>query len=309
MNLALLVIGAVLALVPTVMALWPLTPASTVARVSRSSYRAAGASILSATILTALPTLLGWVGLTAAGALCERVFSHELLFGDGVGVAATGLLILMLIMRSTTRRNALRATEELRVESSVGRHGRIGHLSVVVLSTDDPVAYSVDGGEAQIVLSSGLLRGLTPVGRRVVISHELAHLELGHDRHLMSMAVVEVLARWLVVLRPGVEAWRLALERWADSEVHRAGFSISDIWSAVLVASQPPPGPVCAFAAKPMLDRRYRALVHLDHAVGSRQRVVWWAAMGAPALLGALAAGRWLVHTHEFLAAGIGCPF
>lgn len=87
---------------------------------------------------------------------------------------------------------------------------------LVVLDDDRPDAYAVQGlpglpGRA--VVSTGMLRALTPGQRRVLLAHEDAHLA-GH--HQLYIQAVELAAAANPLLRPAVEVVREAVERWAD---------------------------------------------------------------------------------------------
>lgn len=87
---------------------------------------------------------------------------------------------------------------------------------LVVLDDERPDAYAVQGlpglpGRA--VVSSGMLRALTPSQRRVLLAHEEAHLS-GH--HQLFIQAAELAAAANPLLRPCVGVVREAVERWAD---------------------------------------------------------------------------------------------
>ena len=308
MNLAVLAVGVALSMVPSIMAKWPFTPASTAARVSRFSYISASIAMTLAVISTALPTLLAWVGLTAAGALCERVFVHGLLTGDVSRFVAVVVLAMIVAAFVGARRVVYKHRQSLRIEPGLGHHVMIGDVSVVVLTTADAIAYTLNEPTPQIVLSSGLLQQLDAEEQRVVVAHELAHLELGHHRHLRMIAVIERLAPIMPWLRPGVVGWRLALERWADERVYRTGSRKVDIWSALVKAATCGPTPALSFAGGGPLKLRHEGLMRLDTTNTAVQVVGWWTAALIPTAFFGTLTSMWIFHTHSALSVGIACP-
>ena len=94
--------------------------------------------------------------------------------------------------------------------------GRLDTESTIVFVDDDaPHAYAVGGRHPRIVISTGLLRGLSAAERRAVLSHESAHLR---HRHHVHLRLLRLAAAMNPLLRPFVPAGVLAVERWADEE-------------------------------------------------------------------------------------------
>jgi hypothetical protein len=94
--------------------------------------------------------------------------------------------------------------------------GRLASDDVLVFVDDEePHAYAVGGRHPRIVISRGLLRGLTVAERRAVVAHELAHV---HHRHDVHLRILRLAAAMNPLLRPFVPAGVLAVERWADEE-------------------------------------------------------------------------------------------
>lgn len=92
---------------------------------------------------------------------------------------------------------------------------------LVVLPSDEPQAYAVPGRPGQIVVSAGMLRRLDYDDRRVLFAHERAHLRYRHHRYI---AVADLAAGVVPVLRPLRQRVRFATERWADeAAAHEVG--------------------------------------------------------------------------------------
>jgi hypothetical protein len=86
---------------------------------------------------------------------------------------------------------------------------------LVFVDDDEPHAYAVGGRHPRIVISRGLLRGLSVAERRAVVAHESAHV---HHRHDVHLRILRLAAALNPLLRPFVPAGVLAVERWADEE-------------------------------------------------------------------------------------------
>lgn len=84
---------------------------------------------------------------------------------------------------------------------------------LVVLPSDEPEAYAVPGRPGHIVVSAGMLRRLDDDERRVLLAHERAHLRFHHHRYI---AVADLAAGVVPMLRPLRQRVRFATERWAD---------------------------------------------------------------------------------------------
>ena len=82
-----------------------------------------------------------------------------------------------------------------------------------LLETDEPIAYAAPGKPGCVVVSRGLLSGLTARERQVVFAHERAHLDQGHDRYLLVAALSVAICPLLAPLSDRV---RLQTERCAD---------------------------------------------------------------------------------------------
>lgn len=90
-----------------------------------------------------------------------------------------------------------------------------GTAELVVLPSDTPEAFAVPGRPGHIVVSAGMLRRLDDNERRVLLAHERAHL---HRRHHRYVAVANVAAGAVPMLRPLRDRVHFATERWADED-------------------------------------------------------------------------------------------
>ncbi|SEC00862.1 M56 family metallopeptidase [Streptomyces sp. TLI_105] len=90
---------------------------------------------------------------------------------------------------------------------------------VAVLPDPVPYAYALPGRRDRVVVTTGMLAGLTAPERRALFAHERAHLAGRHHRFLLA---VQLAARANPVLRPLRTAVAFTVERWADEEAANA---------------------------------------------------------------------------------------
>ncbi|AXE24052.1 M56 family peptidase [Streptomyces globosus] len=135
--------------------------------------------------------------------------------------------------------------------------------SVAVLPDQAAYAYALPAwrGGGQVVVSSGMLAGLTPGERRALFAHERAHLAYRHHRFLLG---VQLAARANPFLRPLRTAVAFTAERWADEEAAARTGSRRTVALAVgksaLVSRGAPGASLAHFAAGPV-PRRVAALL------------------------------------------------
>ncbi|GAA1624147.1 M56 family metallopeptidase [Catellatospora bangladeshensis] len=122
-------------------------------------------------------------------------------------IAALALLTgaVRLIREILLRRRVLRELRE------AGRP----HAGLVVADWAEPFAVAVPGRPGHILVTSGMLRALSPAEQRVLFAHENAHLRCRHHRWVTA-------ASWSAALNPLLAPMaglvgRL-VERWADEE-------------------------------------------------------------------------------------------
>jgi hypothetical protein len=88
-----------------------------------------------------------------------------------------------------------------------------------VIDTDVPIAVAVPGRRGGVLVSRGLLAGLTAAELQVVFQHERSHLRHRHHRYLVLGTLV---AGLLPPLRRLNEQLKFSLERWADEDAAEA---------------------------------------------------------------------------------------
>jgi Zn-dependent protease with chaperone function len=127
------------------------------------------------------------------------------------------LLLALLSVARATRSGTHRVRTLLSVRQSCRHVGEPG--SLVVLDNDQPDAFATPGAHGRIVVTTGLLRALTPDERRALLAHEAAHLA---HRHAWWLLAAELAAAANPMLTPTVRAVGHAVERWADEDAARA---------------------------------------------------------------------------------------
>jgi len=121
-----------------------------------------------------------------------------------------GLPALVVLVLTLTR--AARAYRLARRELWASSAHADGAL---ILDHDRPEAYALGGPLGHVVVSTGMLRLLTPMEQSVLFAHEQSHLRHRHHRYL---AVARVAVAALPVLGFVTCRLRLAIERWADED-------------------------------------------------------------------------------------------
>ncbi len=191
---------------PPVTALWSLTVAAVVLAVSA---------------LASLGALLlpGALRLPVAARLGELV--QPLAVGPGTLLGPAALLSAgaLAVWVWTTSRAAVRQWRLYRTARSgaAGTRHTAGDLSIV--DDDRADAFALPGKPGKIVVTSGMLRSLTPAEHAALFAHERAHLA---GRHHLFLAVAELSARCHPGLRPVRAAIALAAERAADEAAAHA---------------------------------------------------------------------------------------
>ncbi|QKG24429.1 M56 family metallopeptidase [Actinomadura verrucosospora] len=184
----------------------------------------------------------------AAARLPEwALFGDDRPVPDVVGVPS---VLLSAAGLAVAGRTAVRWVRELRAaRDGAGR----------VLETGVPMAVAVPGRGGGVLVSRGLLRGLSAEELRVVFEHEGSHLRHRHHRYLAAGAV----AAALLPLRRLDGALRLAVERWADEDAAEAVGDralVARTIAKVALAQPAAPGPVPGFADSGVV-RRVEALL------------------------------------------------
>jgi hypothetical protein len=126
--------------------------------------------------------------------------------------AASGLL-LAAALGWTVVVGFRRARAMLSVHLTCRRLGAPG--SLVVLQSDHPDAFTTPGLTGRIVVTTGMLRGLTAQEQRALLAHERSHLT---HRHAWWTLAADLAAAVNPLLRPTARAIFHAVERWADED-------------------------------------------------------------------------------------------
>jgi Zn-dependent protease with chaperone function len=133
---------------------------------------------------------------------------------------------------------------------------------VAVLPDQVPYAYALPGRRNRIVVTTGMLAGLSGPERRALFAHERAHLARRHHRFLLT---VQLAARANPFLRPLRTAVTYSAERWADEEAALAIGSRRTVAVAVgksaLFSRGAPVTTLAHFAAAGPVPRRVAALL------------------------------------------------
>jgi Zn-dependent protease with chaperone function len=168
----------------------------------------------------AVSSLAALGGLLLSGALKLPLFAR---LGDLVhplNVGSTTLLFPVTLLAlgalaactGTIARSVLLQWRLLRTAQSRAATLQLaGDLSVV--NDEHADAYALPGNPGRIVVTSGMLRALTPLEREALFAHERAHLRC---RHHYFLAVAELAAHCHPALRQVCGTISLAAERTAD---------------------------------------------------------------------------------------------
>lgn len=184
---------------------------------------------------TAIPTVLRTLGVPALATACERSLAPLQPGGPIAGWLAASGAVWLAVAGLVGFRRARRARRHAIVEPFIGEHDDRHGVDVVVLPSDEPLAYSVSARSTQIVVTRGLVDRLGADELDAVLRHELAHLHRHHQRYLTVAVAAETafgpLARHLT------GELRLAIERVADEDATAADPQRRGLLRAVLMAS------------------------------------------------------------------------
>lgn len=262
----------------------------------------AGALMLEvALVLYAIPTTLRALGVHHLADMCERAIGAVLPGGAILGWPAAALAVAFPIRLVFVGRRTRRAQADAHVEACLGHHCPGAGYDLVVLPTDDVVAFSVCGPTSQVVVSRGLIEALRPEEVEAVVRHEVGHLEHGHQRFLLLAGSLEAALPLGKIVRRSTEALRTGLERWADELAAGHAGSSRAVLSRALVgvceALMAPPT-VAAFSAVETIAERLEALSTGPPHPSQRSRVAAY----APALvISAVVVSAFVVWRHDIL--------
>lgn len=310
MGVALIVSGAGLLLLPALTRpLGRQLPPHQWARMCAIALGAGAAILELAAALCAAPTLFRAAGIPAIAALCERMLGALAPGGAWGGWMAAAAATTMPVLGAIGLRRARRTQRAVHAEPWLGEHTDWHGYDLVILPTAHPVAVSVPGDPAQIIISDGLLASLEPSAVEFVLRHEAAHLDHGHHRYLLLATVVDHGLAFAPPVRRSTRATRAALERWADevaagvapADRRTLRDALLDVTSAIVAPA------VAAFSASDTVVERVDAL---DRDV-ARPGWATRAALYAPGLalggVAVVALGTWASNAQMIVAMAGQC--
>jgi len=234
-----------------------------------------GAGLVAVGLLAmSAPTLFEGIGAHHLAAFCRRLI-HDLLAGGHVGGGIAGGFLAVLCFRAVAGwRRLRRGRRSAVIEPWVGDHRTEDHYEFVVIPASEPIALTVGGSARQVIVSDGLVEGLSEDELMMVLRHEIAHLRGRHHRFLVAAAVVEATFGWLPLVSSSAQAMRLGVERWADEEAAGPDPRARRTLGTALMAAagcRPQPG-VAGFGDVEMAVERLKALETTPPAAPSG----WW---------------------------------
>lgn len=310
MSLVLVVAGVALMLLPALAA-----GASRQLRPSEWASLAVGAtwlglrSIQVGLLLTAAPTVLRAIGVDSVAEACHRILGPIMPAGPLLAWMSTAALAALTLRARRIRSRAHDEQRRAHIEPWLGRHHADGDAEIVVLPTDEVLAYSTPGRPPQVVVSHGLTEALTADEMSAVIRHEQAHLRCRHDRYLVLATVVEGTLGWLPGIRRSTQTLRLSLERWADETAADHPGAREQVRRALLKTAETLVEAVPAFTAACTIVERLEALRTPPPEPSTRQRAAVAAPMLGLTLLVGVCLVSWTVYTHHAFIGLLGsCP-
>jgi Zn-dependent protease with chaperone function len=183
---------------------------------------------------------------------------------------------------------AVRVVRDLRHRAGTARRLRAAGVpleGLVVADWEAPLAVAVPGRPGHVLVTSGMLRLLSPPERRAVLAHERAHLT---HRHHLAVGAVGAAAAVNPLLIPARTTVTYLVERWADEE---AADAVSDrdlvartVARAALATVEESPAPALGLHGG-VIVRRVSALQRPPFEAGRRLlvAVAVAAAAGVPA--------------------------
>ena len=193
----------------------PLNPRET-ARLAASTLAAGSVLIVGGLVLLALPAIVGAAHLGDLAEICARVLTPLTPRRDLVGLISAALAVILIVRAANAAWRAHRGAQRARAEPWLGHHEDRDDFELVILPTDDVLAFSVPGRKPQVLISRGLVAELEPRQVDAVIRHEAAHHDARHSRYSALAISVEAAFRPLRGVARSAEVLRAALESWAD---------------------------------------------------------------------------------------------
>jgi Zn-dependent protease with chaperone function len=181
----------------------------------------AAALVESALIAWATPAVFDAIGLHDLAESCTSMLGLVAVIGWPGSAFAFSVAIILPVLAVRNARRLRDRAHSLQIEAELGEHDQRGDVEIVLLPTAAPLAYSVDGPDPQIVLSTGLVASLADDQLAAVVAHERAHLRHEHGRWLRAAAVAASTLQWWPPAHRSHRILRAAIERWADETASR----------------------------------------------------------------------------------------
>lgn len=253
-------------------------------------------------LATAAPTVLGGAGAQDLAVTCSQVLGPPAPGGDLTGWASLVVLGWVLFARWQARRHVREITDTTRIEPWLGSHTQSDGFDLAVIPATQPLAYSVPGPNAQVVVSEGLRDAMTPEELAAVIRHEASHLGRRHHRELVLACEIETIFSRIPGLVRATSVLRLAVERCADEDAITRPEDRHEVRGALTKTAVSLAGAVAAFTPADTILARLAALDHppTTNRVTRAQTV---AMIGGPVTIGLAAAAAWALTSHHLLLA------
>lgn len=179
-----------------------------------------------AALTLGLASIVTGLGLSAvvgvlsvlAGTSLARYEGHLAPGGIVVWVVSGVVLVALAGRLAAFGRRARHGRRLAYADRWLGHHQDLGDHELVVLPTEAPVAYSVEGSPPQIVISQGLRAHLGSDLVDFVVDHERAHLRRKHRRALLVAAFTDAMFGRIPAISRSTLTLRLTVERAADEE-------------------------------------------------------------------------------------------
>ena len=258
------------------------------ARTARASVLIGGGAVGLGLLFVAAPVVFRSAGAHEVADVCHRMLGPSVPGGElsGLGAGAVGLVFAWRIGAGSLHIGRTQRT--MRVEPWLGHHEPGDDLDLVVLPTDELLAYAVRGPQDQIVLSAGVYRTLDEDELAAVIAHERSHLRHGHARHLTIATVLDASLGFIPAVARSCRELRLVVERWADEDASTTGVGRAALRRALLKITKVDgdAAPLLAFSGNCDVGARLEALAEPPPAPSVVARL--GAAAPLPVLVGCI---------------------
>lgn len=278
-------------------------------RLNRSAIRLGFMTVVVGLLLVPVPMVLKLSGVDSVADVCHHVLGHTPPGGAITGGVSLVTSVALVAVAVAAWRRSRRLQRLARIDGWCGEHIRLADATLVVLPTDEIVAYATPGSPAQVVVSRALRRTLGPDELDAVVQHELSHLRNRHHRDLVLAGVVDATFGWIPGVRASTAALRLSIERSADEDAAERPEGRETTRRALVKMTETMLGPVPAFTAAFTLLARLEALAMPPPDPSIRQRAAAFAPLAGLAILMASGLLAWsALSDHSILHLVGDCP-